>query len=550
MEQLGTKLERLLRGVPVETAERHVFLSVSNGDERAKVKNVRTTNLEGCIDWLKKELEKVYGKNKYIRVDIVKSIEECTYLEIMRKLSVVPRNNFFRKGLAFDKKFNTAFLSEEILCNALIKPSANHKPDFNLPELSFDQHNIDGYMMRKYGETRKIKVAQRKLYVFETQGYYLEKDTWLPLSTNSDQAGIRNVDYKELPTAINQAIKNGADFLQRQIKDSGQFVYGYYPAYDYEMSGYSTIRHFSSLYALLEAQEYLKQTDELKLSEKGLDWILANLTIQTKDTLFIKEDTETGISVKLGAQALAVLALSKFQMITGNTKYGQAINQLILGMERHFVSETGETTHILDEHLELKKKFEIIYYDGEAVFSILRGYAITKNPRHLALAKKMFDHFVANHYEQHHDHWLSYATNEILLYLKKQKYYEFGLKNAFGRLGFMEHRNTAFPTILELLMATIKMTDNLKESEFYQQKKITQFVSKTDFWRLKQVATKRAILEIEKGVMHPELAMFMKRPDKVVNGFYTRHYKFRMRIDDQEHFLSGLINFYTYFYTE
>ena len=48
--------------------------------------------------------------------------------------------------------------------------------------------------------------------------------------------------------------------------------------------------------------------------------------------------------------------------------------------------------------------------------------------------------------------------------------------------------------------------------------------------------------------MFPEMAMFMKRPERIVHGFYTRHDKFRMRIDDQEHFLSGLINFFDYFY--
>ncbi|MGG5318754.1 hypothetical protein [Enterococcus sp. AZ072] len=550
MEQQVTKLEKLIKQVPIETAERLVFLSVSKGNNRAKVKNIRTARLEDCLEWLRKELKKAKDKQTYIRVDVVKIIEECTYLELMRKLSVVTRNNYFRSGIAFDKKFNTAFLAEELMGNALIKPSANHRVGFNSPELSFDQKNIDSYMKKKYGQTLKNKIAQRKFYVFDTQGYYLENGEWLTLATQQEQAGVRTVDYQTLPPAIDDAITQGAAFLQRQIKDSGQFIYGYYPTYDYKLTGYNSVRHFSSLYALLEAQEYLKQTEELKATEQGLDWGLANLTIQKEDALYIKEKAGSGISVKLGAQALAVLALAKFQVITSNTKYEAAINQLILGMERHFVDEKGETTHILNENLETKKKFNIIYYDGEAVFSILRGYAITKNPQHLELAKKLFDRFVAKNYERYHDHWLSYATNEILLYLKDKKYYEFGLKNAFENLSFIEHRDTAYPTLLELLMAAIKTTDQLKASDDYKKGQFTEFVSKTDFWRLQQVAIKRAVIEIEKGVMHPEMALFMKRPDKIVNGFYTRHDKFRMRIDDQEHFLSGLINFYTYFYTE
>ena len=542
------KLEKLLKQVPIDTAERHLFLSVSTGRERAKVKNSRAATLDGCLDWLKKELPK--AKGAMIRVDIVRTMEECTYLELMRKLAIVPRNNFFRRGIAFDKKFNTAFLAEEMMGNALIKPSPNHKVGFNAPELAFDQKNINGYMMRKYGESLKNKISQRKFYVFDTQGFYFENGEWLTLSIQPQQEGMRATDLHQLPKQVDEAITYGEAFLQRQIQATGQFIYGYYPTYDYAIKGYNSVRHFSSVYALLEAQEYLGLTEELKDSERALDWGLANLTLDHGEALFIQEETASGISLKLGAQGLAILALAKFQTITGNDKYETAINRIIHGIETKFVSPEGETTHILDEHLETKKKFEIIYYDGEAVFSVLRGHAITKNPAHLALAKKLFDRFVAKNYERYHDHWLSYATNELLLYLDEKKYYEFGLRNAFENLRFIERRDTAYPTLLELLMAAIKMTDKVKATDYYKNKAFDRFVSKEDFWRLREVARKRAEVEIEKGVMYPEMAMFLKCPEKVVRGFYTRHDKFRMRIDDQEHFLSGLIHFYEYFYRD
>nr|MBO1343167.1 hypothetical protein [Enterococcus sp. 665A] len=542
------KLERLLKQVPVDTAEKYLFLSVSSGDERAKIRNSRTDTLEGGIDWLKKEL--TTAKGTMIRVDIVRTMEECTYLELMRKLANVPRNNYFRRGIAFDKKFNVAFLAEELMGNALLKPSEKHKVGFNSPELSFDQKNVDGYMMRKYGESLKSKIPQRKFYVFDTQGFYFEQEEWLPLSIQPQQAGMRATDLHRLPQQVDEAITNGEAFLQRQIQASGQFIYGYYPTYDYQIKGYNSVRHFSSVYALLEAQEYLGLKEELKGSERALDWGLDHLTLEKDGALFIQEQTASGTSLKLGAQGLAILALAKFQTITGNDKYEAAINRIIKGIETKFVSSTGETTHILDEQLETKKKFEIIYYDGEAVFSVLRGYAITKNPAHLALAQKLFDRFVAKNYERYHDHWLSYATNELLLYLDEKKYYEFGLKNAFENLRFIEQRDTAYPTLLELLMAAIKMTDKVKATEYYKTKAFDRFVSKEDFWRLREVARKRAEVEIEKGVMYPEMAMFLKRPEKVVCGFYTRHDKFRMRIDDQEHFLSGLIHFYEYFYRD
>jgi hypothetical protein len=37
--------------------------------------------------------------------------------------------------------------------------------------------------------------------------------------------------------------------------------------------------------------------------------------------------------------------------------------------------------------------------------------------------------------------------------------------------------------------------------------------------------------------------MYFKAPYKIEYGFFARHDRFRMRIDDAEHFLSGLVNY-------
>lgn len=539
-----------IRMVPTDTENQYLFLSVSTGNERAKVQNIRTKTKEEAMEWLEKQLVNQETKKWFIRVDVVTSVKEHTYFELVKRLSSVPRNNYFRSGIAFDRKFRRAFLAEEVMGNALLKPSTKHRVGFNSPEMHLDEKNINGYLLRKYGESLDRKLSQKKFYVFETQGFYLQGREWLTLSTMPSQEGIRGTTAITLPDQIDSAIKNGEQFLSQQIGENGKFTYGYFPTYGRKISGYNSVRHFSSVYALLEAQEYLQLEEEMKRSEQALDWGLGHLTLVKDGAVYIKEETASGLSLKLGAQALAILALAKFQTITGNAKYEAIINQLIKGMETHYVSPEGDTTHILNEELKVKRKFNIIYYDGEAVFSILRAYAITKNPQHLALAIKLFDRFVEKKYEKYHDHWLSYATNELLLHVEEAKYYEFGLKNAFENLRFIEHRDTAYPTMLELLMAAIKMTDQLQETTLIQEKKLENYVSKKDFWVLKEVAVKRAENEITKGVMYPELAMFMKEPNKIVHGFYTRHDKFRMRIDDQEHFLSGLINYYDYFYKE
>lgn len=543
------QLLKLLAQVPVETSKYYCFLSVSNGKERARVELIRKDTLDACLT----EIEERMKKKAYamVRVDMVRTMVEHTYHELMKKLSFVSRNNYFRLGIGFDKKLAVSFLAEELQGNALLKPSKDHVVGFNSPQLQFDEKNLKGYMMRKYGQVSTKKLAQHKFYVFDTQAVYLDRGHWVPLSSEGETKGLRTTDTQTLPYRIHEAIEQGEEFLRKQLNETGQFRYGYYPTYDYELTGYNTVRHFSSIYALLEAQESLRVTNEYtELAKKALDWGLQELSMEVDGALYLKEESATGTELKLGAQALAILAFAKYQEMTGDSRYEKTIGKIIQGISTAFLTAEGDTIHILDEHLQVKKKFNIIYYDGEAVFGVLRGYALTQDAVHLALAKQLFDRFIEKNYERYHDHWLSYATNELLHYSDDKKYYEFGLKNAFENLSFIEYRDTAYPTMLELLMAAIKMVDKLKQTPYVHTHTLSYPFTKEKEWQLKEVARKRAEVEVEKGVMVPELAMFMKCPEKIVHGFYTRHDKFRMRIDDQEHFLSGLVNYYDYFYEE
>ena len=138
---------------------------------------------------------------------------------------------------------------------------------------------------------------------------------------------------------------------------------------------------------------------------------------------------------------------------------------------------------------------------------------------------------------------IGYAVNEFLRYKKKEAYYRFGLDNALGNIRFIEKRDTAYPTMLELLVAASKMIDKLEVSglkaKIFNQEEEFETVKN----RINAVMKKRVLHELTTGVMFPEFAQFFKKPEIVSFGFFARHDRFRMRIDDAEHFLSGLINY-------
>ncbi len=152
---------------------------------------------------------------------------------------------------------------------------------------------------------------------------------------------------------------------------------------------------------------------------------------------------EGELEIKLGANAAAILMLTKYQEITGKDylKYAEKLAHGILEL----VDPDGLTTHVLNyPNYDLKEKFRIIYYDGEAALALLRLYQINQDKRLLETVKLMFENFIHKRYEKYHDHWLSYCTNELTKICPEEKYFIFGLNNYLKHFIFIRNRKTTY----------------------------------------------------------------------------------------------------------
>src|SRR5699024_2738595 len=179
----------------------------------------------------------------------------------------------------------------------------------------------------------------------------------------------------------------------------------------------------------------------------------------------------------------------------------------------------------------------IIYYEGEAIFALLRLHALDKESRWLEESKISFDYFIENYYWKHHDHWLSYAANELTQYDPDDKYFLFGMKNCQGRLKFIYHRETTFPTFLDLTIAASKMVQLMTE---LGKMDVLEHIDET--YVLETIDRRAEFQRV--GFFYPEQAMYMKKPGLILHGFFIRHHSFRVRIDDVEHYLSGYCQYY------
>lgn len=286
---------------------------------------------------------------------------------------------------------------------------------------------------------------------------------------------------------------------------------------------------------MLEAYELTGNKAILEAATKALTYLEKHFIYEKDDMAFLIEPELR--EVKLGGSAATLLALTKYMHITGTKTYlplCRKIANALLSLQ----DENGKFTHVLEyPSLEVKDIFRIIYYDGEAVFGLLRLYEIDRDSKWLDAAAKSFNHFIQDKYWQNHDHWLSYCANEITKYIKDETYYEFGLQNAFDNLPFIYERETTFPTFIELTVATKEMTLRM-EAEGHQ-----ALLTSYSLENLEKTITKRALYQLN-GYFYPELAMYYKNPARIEGSFFIRHQSFRVRIDDVEHNISGYVRYY------
>ena len=450
------------------------------------------------------------------------------------------RRNYFKQGVALPD-FSVAFTPLELNANLMLYSTEGENG-------KFDPDNANAYCRARFGVDFPAFQPDDPIVVFETAGVFVI-DGQEPLTI--DQKSHREVSHLDSDQILEMA-RNGADHLSRQILDSGRFIYGRLPCTDALVPSYNTLRHFSSIFAMLDVYEtYIDRDEEgsnravaLRQSViRGLDYAVKNFVRwrQLPDgtqAAYIEEPSSK--EFKLGALGVSIVALAKFTDLMHTQKYLPLMKALARGIST-MQNDDGSFVHVLNSaDFTVKEPFRIVYYDGEAVFGMMRLYSFTRDEKLLAASKLAFDRFIATEHWKNHDHWLSYAVNELTKYEPRAEYFEFGINNFLGHLRFVRNRDTQFPTLMELMMAADTMLERMKSMP-----EMSELLSKVDFDKFYEALEARAANMLN-GYFYPETAMFFARPESIVGSFFMRHHAFRVRNDDVEHFLSGFANYQRY----
>lgn len=526
-------LEQVVQHVPSLKQDIILFLSYGPKDQRCSVWHSEKTNLEQAkkqlLDFINDQFTQQLLAD-YIKIDVAYNLTKEAWKEVEQQVHHQFHNNHYRKGIGFDEHCSVAFLEQEIYGKAIIRGLSYDKPNF------FDETNLNYAIKQKYNATKpQIKLQElQEIWTFDTYAGFYENGQFINLASRYDVNGIRGISNNK-KQHFQQLIEQNSAFLHDQIQENGKFIYGYFSAYDRDIRNYNTVRHCTSVYALLETFEVQNKPEYWSKIHAAIHYALTNF-YKEKDssTTFMIDGKEGELEIKLGANAAAILMLTKYQEITQKTDYQKYAEKLANGILK-LVDSNGSTTHVLNyPNYDLKEKFRIIYYDGEAALALLRLYQINQDSRLLETVKLMFECFIEKRYEKYHDHWLSYCTNELTKICPEDKYFIFGLNNYLKHFIFIKNRKTTYATLLEMLMAAYKMVSRLKEQG------CTTLFEQAYMSELQKLIEFRADFQTT-GFFYPEMAMYMARPDKILHAFYIRHDRFRVRIDDQEHNLSGYI---------
>lgn len=504
-----------------------VFFSVSDGTQRAEVRHGSGSTLAAAFDAAAQSTAEMLGENgtfpRWVKVDVVREAVPATLQEIGAELRET-RPEFYHKGIAFDPDWNTALLEAE-LNGAKV--------------LEFEIGTIDLEYLNTYLEKANrptVDTLPAEYISFVTSGWFCDEDGLVcALIDEGLDYGRRSIAPIDRDYVLS-LVETASEYLMRQVQDDGSFLYGYYPRFDKVIPSYNIMRHVSTIWSLICRYRLLPDEELKTLLDKTMTYMLLNIRYNETDegtAAYLYE--EKADEIKLGGNGVAILALSEYMDVFGTDQYVELVRKLANGILTMRGEEPGTYVHVLNGDFTFKEEYRTVYYDGEATFGLCRAYSLTGEQKFLDAACAAMDHFIEADYTQYKDHWIAYSVNELTKHVPKQEYFDFGLRNAFTYLDRIIRQDTTYHTFTEMLLAGFELYDRMVS--------LGMDTGDYDVQALLDGIAIRVNRQLN-GYFFPEVAMYMRSPNSILNAFMVRHDGYRTRIDDVQHNISSLYAFY------
>lgn len=355
------------------------------------------------------------------------------------------------------------------------------------------------------------------------------------------------VDARTLKNACGLA----ADYLLAALDDNGKFRYLYRPDYDLYVPSYNILRHAGTLCAMLEWYEAVGDERVRVAAAMGLKYLLSNIRIAPfrggAHWVVVSADTDEDGGdrevVKLGGNALAILALCQYVVVTGDRvwlSHAEALAAFILASQNpngHFLSE-------YDLEKGERRDFDSLYYSGEAILSLVRLYRLKPDPRYLEAACRGAD-WLIREWEKTapekgpDDSWLMMALDELWRLRPEPRYREHVFCLAQRMVATQQREETiSLPTGVFSGRAEAVCTATRMEGLAAACRLAAATGHECAEWR--EALRLAAGFQMRCQFTTADV-LYLPKPLKALGGFHNAEDQLDIRIDTVQHSLSGLL---------
>ncbi len=341
----------------------------------------------------------------------------------------------------------------------------------------------------------------------------------------------------------------GGNYLVNATNADGSFVYKYNASSGKESSSYNILRHAGTVYCMLELYNVTKDERLLRSAEKAIVYLLSFVKPFDNSSTCIVYDDE----VKLGGNALAVIALAEHMKVTGEDVYLPVMQNLTCFIKLSQNESGGfickqeySTGYIYDWDSE--------YYPGEALLALCRLYQLDHNETWLDVAEKGAKYLINVRDKDVavddliHDHWLLMALNELYRYRNNSLYFEHSMNISEGIMLLQcdgVNRQPEHPDWLGSYYTPPSSASTATRSEGL----IAAYNLAFDFGE--KDAAERIFRSIRLGVdfqlktqFREENVSYLLNPERALGGFCYSLNSFDIRIDYVQHNVCSILGLY------
>ncbi|MGK7928309.1 MAG: hypothetical protein AB4290_24225 [Spirulina sp.] len=408
----------LPEGLQSDRSPRIVFLSASDAQTAAKIVWGTGWGIEEAIANAVAQIQSLFPEEapQWFKVDVVQEA-----ISVQRRNSRHPLQlDRSLYGLAFDEASQIAFLPEELIAQTLINREQRLLPKKIIAYLESHPDRLRAYH-------QLLESPQVTLYRFSSTSFFCNGQKLVSL-----YRGHRVLNPQKItPELLLDAARAAGRYLQTTIGIEGNFLYNYNPQNGKIGKKYNILHHAGTIYALLELYEETGDAEILATVLNGISYLLQ----------FVKPCPEPGVGtciveegwIKLGGNALAAIALSKYTELTNDKPYIPLILELGKRL-RSLQQENGEFIAHKQSYPDGKiQDFVSDIYPGEATFALLCIARITGDLTWLESAESGVRYLMEKPSKSKKsmapDPWLWWSLNQLFRDRNHAEYYDFIMRS-------------------------------------------------------------------------------------------------------------------------